>query len=171
MWVRLKEMILEDFQREILNRYYYPLKYIGIEFGREDVQEALEMCYYGFESALQSCLSYWIWKQEQREIFEHPNAFLIKALNEQWEPYQWQYEWLDLPQFKSPGKRWWEAAIKQWGRDVCVQIIADFSDSHITFANGKKLPLNLIYEWGWQRTLAYSLEQLPDNHQLKSNHL
>lgn len=164
-------MILEDFKQEILNRYYYALKYIGIDFDREDVQEALEMCYYDFESALQCCIQYSLWTQDKKETFAYPNAFLIQALNEQWKPYRWQDEWLDLPQFRSPGKRWWDAAIKQWGRELCVQIIADFSDSHITFANGKQLPLNLIYAWGWQRTLAYGLEQLPDSHQLKGRNL
>ncbi|GBF79609.1 hypothetical protein [Aphanothece sacrum] len=159
--------MLEDFQQELLEPYHHALSYIGVDFEREDVQEALEFCYNGFEAALQSVIEYWLWLKQRNQTIEYPIACLINALNQQWKPSNWEEEWLNLPEFKRPSQRWWEAAYKQWGKDTTNQLIADVSDSHITFMNYQRITLKIAYVWGWQRTYHYAIEQLPKNHLLR----
>jgi hypothetical protein len=159
--------MLEDYQQEIIHLYDYALQYIGVDFEREDVQLALENCHDGLEEALQRCVEYWLYLKERNKDLKYPSACLITALNEKWKPISWKSQWLEREEFKSPELRWWEAALKRWGKDWCVQLIADVTDGYIIFQNERTISLNQAHHWGWQRTLAYAIEQLPENHLLK----
>ncbi|MCU0518448.1 MAG: hypothetical protein MUC60_16590 [Oscillatoria sp. Prado101] len=56
-------MNLEEDPIEILRSSKYALIYIGVDWGREDVKEALENCIDGMEDALQATIGYWKWKK------------------------------------------------------------------------------------------------------------
>ncbi|MEC4814984.1 MAG: hypothetical protein SAK29_17140, partial [Scytonema sp. PMC 1069.18] len=53
-----QELEIKD---EIFDKYKYALAYIGVDFNREDVQEALLNSVEGFEDALRATIAYWYW--------------------------------------------------------------------------------------------------------------
>lgn len=151
-------MQLEDYQIEIFRLYKYALIYIGVEFEREDVQEALESCIEGMEEAFQATIGWWKLKQEK---IDYPSAALIKALNDQWKPFNWQADWLLDPRFKSPCQKYWEEAEVYWGKDLRNSLIADVVENekgadYILFRNEKRLKLSTAKAWGWQKVLDYA---------------
>ena len=154
-------MNLEEFQIEIFRVYKYALIHIGVDFSREDVQEALTDCVDGMEEAFQATISYWKWENEN---LKYPSATLIKALYDKWKPIEWQPEWLQDPNFKSPCQKWWEEAEVYWGRDVRNSLVTDVVENdkgadYILFANGRTLKLSTAKDWGWERVLDYA--QIP----------
>jgi hypothetical protein len=152
---------LDEIQREILRKYKTALSYIGVDFSREDVREAIIDTAIGLEAAFQAIISYWRWKQQHNEPLEYPSAFLIKALSNLWQPKDWQEEYLDNPNFKSLGQLWWEEAEEVWGRETRNYWVANFTETdtgeeYILFRSQKTLPLRLARVWGWQRVLDYA---------------
>jgi hypothetical protein len=159
---RVTDIEIDELVKEIFNQYKYALAYIGIDFEREDVQDALSSCLVGMEEAFQATIDYWFWKRKIQEEFEYPNAFLIKALNEQWKPKNWQDAYLDHPAFKSPCQLWWEEAAEAWGADLRNQLVADVRETEngseeIVFMSGRTLGLRRAKAWGWQKVLDYAL--------------
>lgn len=147
---------LEEEQWEIFNRYRYALLHIGVDWHREDVQEALENCFVGLEDALRSVISCWY-----RGALEYPNAFLIQSLSQGWEPFQWQDEWMENPNFLSPAQKWWQVAEFGMGRDRRNHLIADILEPEdgtawVIFSNGRSLPFHLVAEWDWQRVIEFA---------------
>lgn len=147
--------------KEILNQYKDALRYIGVDFAREDVQEALLSSYEGLESALQSVIAYWYQLQKKNQTLEYPSACLIAALSEGWQPVQWKPEYLDNPNFKSSCIIWWEKAAEVWGESIRNQLVADVIETdqgyeYILFTSGLILPLNLAQIWGWEKVLDYA---------------
>ncbi|MBD2682589.1 MULTISPECIES: hypothetical protein [Nostoc] len=149
---------------EIFNQYKYALAHIGIDFYREDVQEIILKSIVGMEDALRATIAYWYWKQANSEEFEHPNAFLIKALQEQWKPYNWQDYYLDNSNFKNPCDQWWQDAALHWGYDFRNQWVVDINENDageifIIFSTRNRLSLRVAKQWGWERLKEYILEQ------------
>ncbi|MGL5871197.1 MAG: hypothetical protein ACRC2R_02315 [Xenococcaceae cyanobacterium] len=152
---------LDEITQEIIRNYKPALTAIGIDFTREELQEAISDCDCGLESAFQATISYWIWKQQIEEKFQYPNAFLIKAIRDNWQPFTWQDDYLNHPKFKSNGQIWWEEAAKIWGQDLRNSLVADVSDrdggeEYIVFTSGKQMSLKVAKVWGWQRVLDYA---------------
>ena len=142
---------LDEDRQPIFNQYKYALMYIGVDFNREDVIEALQECFYDFESVLQSIISYWKYK---RENIEYPSAAFIKAVQDQWKPFEWDSRWLDDPRFKSPGQIWWEEAEIGLGRDRRNYLIADTIEpesqpSYVLFRNGRTVRLSVAQRRDW----------------------
>ena len=135
---------IDETVKDILHKYMYALEYIGVDFEREDVQEAMTDCVIGLEEALQASIGYWFWTKNNNLEFEHPNAFLIKALNNQWKPINWNDNYLNNPNFKSPGMRWLEKATDILGAEKINYLVADISENqygkeYILFTSGKSL--------------------------------
>ena len=155
---------LGEIEREIYRKYKPALRYIGVDLTREDVQEAILSCYCGMESAFQAVIVYWQYKQQQQEPI-YPNAALVEALKEHWQPFHWQDKYLDDPRFKSPCLIWWEEAAKIWGIELRNQLIADVNETdagveHILFKNGAKISLRIANLRGWDWLLEYARSQL-----------
>lgn len=154
-------MEIDEITQEIFQKYKCALNCIGVNWEREDVQDAVVGCSSGIEEAFQATISYWLWTKKNNQKFEHPSAFLIKALNEQWKPIVWKEENLDNPNFKSPCQRWWEEAASAWGRELRNSLIADVAENnsgyeYIWFRSGGTLSLRLAKRWGWQKVLEYA---------------
>lgn len=170
---------LDDIEQEIYRRYKYALRYIGVDFSRPDIQEAILACNSGMEAAFQAVISYWLYKQKKGEKI-YPSAALIESLKEQWQPFAWRDEYLNDPRFKSPGMIWWEEAGEIWGVDIRNQLVADVNetnqgDEFILFKNGKKISLAIARTRGWQWVLNYAqsatnYQPKPQN-QLKHHHI
>jgi hypothetical protein len=149
-------MNLEEYQKEILRIYKYALIHIGVDFTREDVEEALEACVDGLEDACRATIGYW-----KAGKIEYPSAFFIKALYNPWKESYWSSTWMDDPNFISPGQKWWKEAENGLGKDLRNSLVADIVESeqgtdHILFTNGKTLSLKLAQVWGWQKVLEYA---------------
>jgi len=151
-------MNLEEEQREIWRIYKYALIHVGVDFTREDVQEALELCVEGLEDACRTTIRYW---KENNKKIEQASAFFIKALYEQWQPYYWNAAWMEDPHFISPGQKWWQEAETGMGTDLRNSLVADVVDSesgadYIVFNNGRTLTLKLAQQLGWQKVIDYA---------------
>jgi hypothetical protein len=154
---------LEEIEREIYTKYRYALIHIGIDFDREDVREAILNCYEGLEGVLQRVVEYWLWTQKNDRPIEYPNALLINALAnpQQWQPHQWQDEYLTHPQFKSPCQLWWEKVAAVWGVEIRDSLIADVTENeagyaYILFTNGKTISLQQAENTDWQKLLEFA---------------
>jgi hypothetical protein len=146
--------MLDEIELEIYRKYRNALRAIGVDLSREDIQETLINCNFGMESAFQAVITYWKYKQKLKEAF-YPNAALIEALNEHWQPFDWRDEYLEDPSFKSPCLLWWEEAGKRWGEDKRNQLIADVNetdrgDQYILLRSGEKISLAIAKSKGWE---------------------
>ena len=147
---------LDEFELEIFRIYKAALLHIGVDFDREDVQDAIVYCSFNMEDACRSTIEYW-----HTGKMQHPNAFLIKALNEGWKPWRWRDEWLEDPNFKSPCLLWWEEAAFSLGVDKRNALIADVTEDergkeYVLFTNGETLTLARAKSLGWERLLEYA---------------
>jgi hypothetical protein len=154
---------IDEITIEVFDKYKYALAYIGVDFNRDDVREVVASSCYGMEEAFQATISYWMWKKDNSEEFEHPSAFLIKALSLNWKPISWSDNYLENPEFKSPCQLWWEKAASQWGKEVRDKLVADVSENesgeeYIYFLNGKRLSLKAALNMGFPRVLEYGQE-------------
>lgn len=154
---------LDEISQEILRKYRTALKYIGVDFAREDVREAIINCYFGMEEAFQAVIVYWKYKQPRNEKF-YPNAAFIEAINEHWQPFDWKDEYLNDSNFKSPCLLWWEEAAKIWGIDLRNQLIADVNETasgeeYILLRSGEKISLKIAELKGWDWVLNYAQSQ------------
>ncbi|MGV2828583.1 hypothetical protein [Myxosarcina sp. GI1(2024)] len=154
---------LDEITQEIYRKYKSALKYIGVDFSREDVREAIGNCGYGMEAAFQSIIEYWINLQNKNKKIDYPSALLIAALNNHWHPYNWQDEYLEDPRFKSICLKWWEEAGKLWGNDTRNQLIADVyennsGEEYILLTTGEKISLRIaqVRRWNWLLNYAQS---------------
>ncbi|MEC4886794.1 MAG: hypothetical protein SAL70_36615 [Scytonema sp. PMC 1070.18] len=148
-----QELEIKD---EIFDKYKYALAYIGVDFNREDVQEALLNSVEGFEDALRATIAYWYWLEAKSETLDNPSLCLIKALCNHWDSRHWQDWYLDNPNFRNPGEIFWEQAGKALGFDLRNQIIADINSDNngiesVMFRNGKALSLAAAKRLGWER--------------------
>lgn len=155
MWFSSEDSV----EYEIFKQYERALIAIGVNFSFDGVQTALEGCTYGLEDAFRRTIEYVLWLREQEgEIF--PNAILIRALQEQWKPKAWRDDYLELPMLESPGQKWWNAAVSQWGYDVRNRLVADvFYDNgqeFIQFTNGKEMLVETAWRWEFGRVLEYA---------------
>ena len=155
---------LDEITREIYQKYKPALKYTGVDFARSEVQSAILNCYFGMEEAFQAVIVYWRYKRQNQEQF-YANAALIEALNEHWQPFNWQDEYLDESQFKSSYLLWWEEAEKVWGQEIRNQLIADvnetsWGDEYILLKNGAKISLKIAKLKGWDWVKSYAQSQI-----------
>jgi hypothetical protein len=145
---------LDEIALEIYRQYRHALIYIGVDLSSEDVREAIVNCSFGMEAAFQAVITYWQYKQQRQEPF-YPNAALIEALNEHWQPFNWRDEYLEDVRFKSPCSIWWEEAGKLWGEETRNQLIADVNksdrgDEYILLRSGEKISLAIARSKGWE---------------------
>jgi hypothetical protein len=134
------------------------LTYIGVDFEREDVQEALLNCIEGFEDAIRATIAYWYWLTENSQPF-YANACLIQAIGQRWDSSYWKDEYLDNPNFKSPTLVWWEQAGRTWGTAERNQIIADVNEDYILFRTGKRVSFSTATRWGWEKLREYAIKE------------
>lgn len=154
---------LDDIELEIYRKYQPALRYIGVDFSRDDVQTAIINCYSGMEAAFQAIISYWIYKRQNKEKM-YPNAALIEALNNQWKPFNWRDEYLNDSRFKSLCLVWWEEASQVWGEDIRNELIADVYEAnngeiYILLKTGEKISLTIAELRGWNWLLNYARSQ------------
>lgn len=149
----------DSVEYEVFKQYERTLIAIGVNFSREDVQDALEVSTYGLEDAFRATISYVIWlQQENKEVLA--DAILLNALSNRWKPRYWSDDFLNLEQFKSQGQKWYESAAKVWGYDARNQLVSDvFLDGgkeFIKFANGKEMLVDIAWKRGWEDVRAYA---------------
>ncbi|MBF2067020.1 MAG: hypothetical protein IGS39_21785 [Calothrix sp. C42_A2020_038] len=149
----------DSIEYDIFKQYERALIALGIDFDREDVQDALLACTHGLEDALRRTIEYILWlKEHDREVFA--NAILVQALQNQWKPKNWQPGYFDKPDLQSIGQKWWNGAAKIWGWDIRNQLIADVCYENgkelIKFMNGKSLLVETAWRWGWERVRDYA---------------
>lgn len=154
----------DEITKEIYRKYKPALKYIGVDFAREDVREAIGYCSYGMESAFQSIIEYWLSLHNKNKKIDYPSALLIAALDNHWSPYNWQNKYLNDPKFKSNCLKWWEEAGKIWGDDTRNQLIADVGENnsgeeYILLTTGEKISLKIAQIRGWDWLLNYAQAQ------------
>ena len=154
---------LGETEKEIYLKYRTALKYIGVDFAREDVREAILNCYVGLEAGFQAVIAYWIYKMQHKERI-YPNATLIEAIKERWQPFGWQDRYLKDSRFKSPVLIWWEDAGEIWGANIRNQLIADVNETeageeYILLKTGEKIPLRIAKLRGWDWMLDYARSQ------------
>ena len=84
MWSldQVKNHEIDEATKGIFNQYKHSLAYIGVDFDREDVREAVISCAQRMEGVFQCTIEYWLWTKQNNQKLEYPNAFLIKALTE-----------------------------------------------------------------------------------------
>lgn len=104
-------------------------------------------------------IGYWFWTKKNNLEFEHPNAFLIKALNNQWKPINWNDNYLNNPNFKSPGMRWLEKATDILGTEKINYLVADISENkygkeYILFMSGKSLSVETANRLDLEKILS-----------------
>ncbi len=158
MWFWDKDSV----EYEIFKQYERTLIAIGVNFSRDDIQDALEGCTYGLEDAFRATISYAIWLRTQdKEVLA--DAILLNALNNLWKPRYWHDDFLSLKQFQSQGQKWYENAAKIWGHDVRNQLVSDvFIDEgkeFIRFANGKEMLVDTAWKRGWEEVRAYAISK------------
>jgi hypothetical protein len=151
----------DSVEYEIFKQYERTLIAIGVNFSREDIQEALESCI-GLEDAFQATISYAIWLQEQdKEIL--PDAILLNAISNLWKPRYWHDDFLSLTQFQSQGQKWYENAAKIWGYDIRNQLVSDvFLDKgkeFIRFRNGKEMLVEIAWKRGWEEVRTFATNE------------
>ena len=151
---------LDDIEREIYRKYKPALQYIGVDFSRADIQTAIINCYSGMESAFQAVISYWIYKRQNQEKI-YPNAALIEALNNHWQPFNWQDEYLNDSRFESICLVCWSEIGEVWGEDVRNELIADIYEAnnaevYILLKTGAKISLTIAELRGWDWVLEYA---------------
>lgn len=163
MWSlnQVTDFEIEEDEKEIFNKYKHALNYMGVDFEREDIQDAIVTHLFTLEAACQTTIAYWHWKKSQDEELEYPNAFFIDALKNVWKPINWKDEYLSNPLFKSPCTRWWEKCAEVWGTEVRDRLVADVRENergieYILFMNERTLSLKVAHVWGWQRVLEYA---------------
>ena len=154
---------LTEIEREIYFKYKPALQYIGVDFSREDIQTAIVNCYSGMESAFQAIISYWFYKRQQKEPI-YPNAALIEALNNHWQPINWQDEYLNDARFKSLSLVVWEEMAEVWGEATRNEIIADVYEAnngeiYILLITEAKISLTIAELRGWDWVLNYARSQ------------
>ncbi len=148
----------------ILRQYQAALIFIGIDFSREDVQEALQETFDGFEDALMAVISYWKWKKEK---LEYPSRVLIDALQEGWKPFDWDDRWMQDPRFVPPSQKWWKEAELWMGRDLRNWLIIDVVDNppsysslgYIVFRNKETLSFETAKRLSWEELIEYAKER------------
>ncbi|MEO1431081.1 MAG: hypothetical protein AAFV71_18860 [Cyanobacteria bacterium J06633_8] len=155
MWLDNKDSI----EYEVFKQYSSALRALGVNFKTAEVWEALEDSSYGLEDALRAAISYILWLREQNYEY-YASVILVRSLNEKWKPVKWRDEYLDLPNLKSPGQKWWEGAAKMWGYDKRNQLVSDIvyenGKEYIVFMNGKEMLIETAWRWGWERVLDYA---------------
>ena len=167
------ELVSSDLLQEkqvILDKYKYALRFIGVDFSNEVVQEALLFNHYGFEEALQATIAYWHWLSQQQQLF-HGNATLIKALGERWSARYWKDEYLDKPEFRHPRDIFWDEAAQHLGRSLRNQAIVDIVEDddeelHIVFCTGRSSPLINVKYKGWHWLKDNAQEQIEEKQRL-----
>ena len=147
---------LDEFELEIFRIYKAALLHIGVDFDREDVQDAIVYCAFNLEDACRSTIEYF-----HSGKMQYPNAFLIKALNQGWKPWHWRDEWLEDPNFKSPCLLWWEEAAFALGVNKRNALIADVTEDergqeYVLLTNGETLSLARAKSLGWERLIEYA---------------
>ncbi|MDJ0554331.1 MAG: hypothetical protein QNJ68_07830 [Microcoleaceae cyanobacterium MO_207.B10] len=142
--------------KELIKKYAPALTTIGVDFSNPEVEEAIYYCSQDMEDAFSATISYWHYKQNQGEDFASPNNFLIKALRENWHPYQWDDKWMKNPILKSEGMRWLDEAEVNWGRDKCNYLVTDIKESilgirpTIFFRSGRSISLREASRMTWE---------------------
>lgn len=153
---------LDESIEEIIKKYAPALTTIGVDFFNSEVEETIYYCSQDMEDAFRSTISYWHYKQNHGKDFGSPNNFLIKALRENWHPYEWDDKWMENRMFKSAGMKWLDEVEINWGRDKCNYLVADIQETilgtraTIIFRSGRNIYLREVSRMTWEDLLEYA---------------
>jgi hypothetical protein len=143
-----------NYEEEILKPYLPALIAIGVDFQREDVTEAIELCNEGLEEAV---MAFIVWWRNRGKSLQYPSAGFIQALYDQWKPKAnvWDEEILNLPELQPRYHKWLEKATQLWGKDFIDATIIDFGIKingieYITLSNNETFSLDYIYRLGFE---------------------
>lgn len=159
----------ETIKQEIFKKYKWALKGLGVELNRSDVREALDQCFYDFETILREFISWALYCERNGNPLTDPSDILIRAIREQWKerPF-WSDNNLADPRFQSPGTQWWHEASRGLGEDLRNQLIADINEDkyppYVLFRNGLTLELSTAIAWskrdcGWEKIREFGEKQ------------
>lgn len=148
---------LDEFGLEVFRIYKQALLHIGVNFDREDVQNAIVYCSFNMEDAFRRTIEYW-----RTGKMQYPSAFLISALNEGWKPYRWDDQWLEDPDLKNACLKWWDEAevgLRGYRNVMIADVTEDSHGEYILFTNGRTMSLATAKSIGWERLLDYASQQ------------
>ena len=143
---------MDSVAREIYFKYKYALIAIGIDLSNYDVINCIESFNYDVETRFQAIIAYWYWLKENKRERINPDQILINAFYKEWKPIEWNDEYLDNENFKSPAQKWWDEARKI---DVLNSLIIDVVDN---FWSGGKI----LFKVPNGETLTMDLERAMD---------
>ena len=151
-----------DFEsRQIFLKYKNALIAIGVDLSNEFVIDYIEGCGFDLETRFQSIIAYWYWLQSRHQELIDPNALLIQAFHQQWQPINWQEEYLNHVDFQSPAQQWW---LQARHIDILNSLVVDVQDNFwsggkIFFldSHGERWTLDLdrAKDMTWQQFLAH----------------
>ncbi|MDJ0900168.1 MAG: hypothetical protein QNJ55_15290 [Xenococcus sp. MO_188.B8] len=153
--------MFDEEEKQIFLKYKKALITVGVDLSDEFVIDYIEGCNHDLEKRFQAIISYWYWLQTQKRDIENANQLLIQAFEQEWEPIEWQEEFLNNDKFKSPAEKWWEQARKV---DILKNLIVDVKDNlwsggKIVFQkpNGElwNMDLEIAMDMSWQEIITY----------------
>ena len=159
--------MLGEVESEIFQKYKNALVAIGVDLADESVTDLIEGCSYNLEPKFQAIISYWCWLQNQGRELGNANQLLIEAFTQNWTPIEWQDEFLNNPNFKSPAQKWWEMARQV---EVLKNLVVDVRDN---FWSGGKIifvdPAGDTWTMDLERAMDMTWEQLLTYYQRVTN--
>ena len=153
--------MFDEEEKQIFLKYKKALITIGVDLSDEFVIDYIKGCNHDLEKRFQAIISYWYWLQTQKRDIGNANQLLIQAFEQEWEPIEWQDEFLINEQFKTPAEKWWQQARKI---DILKNLIVDVKDNfwsggQITFQNPNgelwTMDLERAMDMSWQEIIAY----------------
>ena len=155
--------MFDEEEEQIFLKYKRALIAVGVDLSDELVIDYIEGCNHDLEKRFQAVISYWCWLQSQKREIANANQLLIEAFEQEWEPIEWQDEFLNNEQFKTPAEKWWEQARKV---DILKNLIVDVKDNFwsggkITFRN----PQGELWTMDLERAMAMSWPEIIDYYQ------
>ncbi|MGK7945999.1 MAG: hypothetical protein AB4058_16165 [Microcystaceae cyanobacterium] len=134
---------IDDQVIEIFDKYKWSLQYLGVRFSQE-ILETIVDCSFHLENSLIAFCAWILWKKEKGDIFNHEtlNSILIDALQEAWNPTDFQKKYLKEHDYilKSPRELIWEEAGKILGYELRNRTLADITENYnLIFMDNLKL--------------------------------
>jgi hypothetical protein len=153
----------EDAKQEIYKRYKNKLVSLGVNLYHSEVEEAIESCFYDFETYLRAFILWAaILEEKEGKLPSHPDDALVKAIRQPWKLPDYNLSFPDNMArcgLISPGQKWWKAAGDALGLEVrdklIYKVVESYHEDYVWFHNRRTLQLNIAMKWKWNQISEY----------------